>query len=122
MAIPLVIPIHQTTTENLDIWLYFGVDFQKHWWQNFGGLAQQTESPPTTFSNPKHYPLQKRKFENVSTRHTTDSGSSGPSVSVTETTSVDEFLTNAEAAQKSFEAERGTARFEIISNFFARFI
>ena len=56
--------------------------------------------------------LQKRKFESVSSRHTTDLGSSAAtSVSVTETTSVDEFLTNAEAAQKSFEAERGTARY-----------
>ena len=56
---------------------------------------------------------QKRKFESVSSRHTTDLGSSSAatSVSVTETTSVDEFLTNAEAAQKSFEAERGTARY-----------
>ena len=36
--------------------------------------------------------------------------STATSVSVTETTSVDEFLTNAEAAQRSFEAERGTAR------------
>ena len=55
---------------------------------------------------------QKRKFESVSSRHTTDLGSSSAatSVSVTETTSVDEFLTNAEAAQRSFEAERGTAR------------
>ena len=53
---------------------------------------------------------QKRKFENVSSRHTTDFGSTATSVSVTENTSVDEFLTNAEAAQKSFEAERGTAR------------
>ena len=55
---------------------------------------------------------QKRKFESVSSRHTTDLGSSAAtSVSVTETTSVDEFLTNAEAAQRSFEAERGTARY-----------
>ena len=55
---------------------------------------------------------QKRKFESVSSRHTTDLGSStATSVSVTETTSVDEFLTNAEAAQRSFEAERGTARY-----------
>ena len=53
---------------------------------------------------------QKRKLESVSSRHTTDFGSSATSVSVTETTSVDEFLTNAEAAQRSFEAERGTAR------------
>ena len=30
-------------------------------------------------------------------------------ISITENTSIDEFLSNAEAAQKSFEAERGTA-------------
>ena len=30
-------------------------------------------------------------------------------ISITENTSVDEFLSNAEAAQRSFEAERGTA-------------
>ena len=30
-------------------------------------------------------------------------------ISITENTSIDEFLSNAEAAQRSFEAERGTA-------------
>ena len=30
-------------------------------------------------------------------------------ISITENTSIDEFLTNAEAAQRSFEAERGSA-------------
>ena len=44
----------------------------------------------------------------VSHRHTTDFGSSSGQtvVSITENSSLDEFLTNAEAAQRSFEAER----------------
>jgi len=49
---------------------------------------------------------------NASTRHTTIDESDGghQPISITENTSIDEFLTNAEAAQRSFEAERGTAR------------
>ena len=45
----------------------------------------------------------------VSSRHTTaDDGGPAP-ISITENTSIDEFLSNAEAAQRNFEAERGTA-------------
>ena len=49
---------------------------------------------------------QDHKF-NVSSRHTTDTNPVG--ISVTETTDIDEFIANAEAAQRSFTAERGTA-------------
>ena len=57
---------------------------------------------------------QRRRFDNVSTRHTTDIASENTAVSITENTSIDEFLTNAEAAQRSFEAVRGTA--SIVTN------
>jgi large subunit GTPase 1 len=49
---------------------------------------------------------QERRFA-TSSRHTTDdSGATAPMTSITENTSIDEFLSNAEAAQRSFEAER----------------
>ena len=37
-------------------------------------------------------------------------------ISITENTSIDEFLSNAEAAQRSFEAERGTAAIAVSKN------
>ena len=49
---------------------------------------------------------QDNKFE-ISTRHTTDFATANTAISITETTSIDEFITNAAAAQKNFEAERG---------------
>ena len=49
---------------------------------------------------------ERRRTDGVSSRHTTEANP----VSVTENTSVDEFLANAEAAQRTFEAERGNAR------------
>ena len=49
---------------------------------------------------------QDHKFS-VSNRHTTDFGSANTAISITETTSIDEFLTNAQASQRNFEAERG---------------
>ncbi len=53
--------------------------------------------------------LRQRDRDRVaSSRHTTDFGSSVTSVSVTENTSVEEFLSQAEAAQRNFEAERGS--------------
>ena len=49
----------------------------------------------------------------VSSRHTTDEGSifasENTAISITETTALDEFLSNAEASHRSFEAERGVA-------------
>jgi len=46
----------------------------------------------------------------VSSRHTTSTEDDGAApISITENTSIDEFLSNAEAAQRNFEAERGTA-------------
>jgi len=49
-----------------------------------------------------------RRLGPASSRHTTDTDNSGPTaISITENTAIEEFLTNAEAAQKSFEAERG---------------
>ncbi len=49
---------------------------------------------------------QGRDHKSVSSRHTTDT-SSETQVSMTENTSVEEFLSHAEASQRSFEAERG---------------
>ena len=49
----------------------------------------------------------------VSSRHTTDDGggfaTENKGISITETTALDEFLSNAQASHKSFEALRGTA-------------
>ena len=50
----------------------------------------------------------------VSSRHTTAAeaeaeGATGTAISITENTSIDEFLSNAQAAQRNFEAERGSA-------------
>ncbi len=55
--------------------------------------------------------LQRRKKVDMytSTRHSADLEQHQAITSVTETTSIDEFLTNAEAAQRNFEAERGYA-------------
>ena len=50
---------------------------------------------------------QREKDRTVSSRHTTDFGGASNAVSITENTSVEEFLSQAEAAQRSFEAERG---------------
>ena len=61
---------------------------------------------------------KKQLSRNVSARHTTaDDSGSGTVVSITENTSIDEFLSNAEAAQRSFEAERGTAAIAVSSSF-----
>ena len=38
-------------------------------------------------------------------------------ISITENTSIDEFLSNAEAAQRSFEAERGSAAIAVSSKY-----
>jgi hypothetical protein len=53
--------------------------------------------------------LTKRKKRQIytSTRHTTDIEGHANLSSVIETTSVDDFLSNAEAARKNFEAEKG---------------
>lgn len=64
---------------------------------------------------------RKRDLESISKRHTTlEAGSGGPQ-SITEMTSIDEFLSNAQAEERSFEAEsarnfvlaQGTLRDEI---------
>ncbi len=49
----------------------------------------------------------KERAREVSSRHTTDFGSANTAISITENTSVEEFLSQAEAAQRSFQAERG---------------
>ena len=61
--------------------------------------------------------LRKKHMDRtISRRHTTaDESTSGTVVSITENTSIDEFLSNAEAAQRSFEAERGTAAIAVSS-------
>ena len=57
--------------------------------------------------------LLRKRHNNLtaSTRHTTldDKDGGHQPISITENTSIDEFLSNAEAAQRSFEAERGSA-------------
>ena len=55
--------------------------------------------------------LLKRKKHDfyTSTRHTTDIEANQIIQSVTEQTSIDEFLASAEAARKNFDAERGHA-------------
>ena len=50
---------------------------------------------------------KKYKARETSSRHTTD-GPSQPSISITENTTIDEFISNAEAAQRNFEAERSS--------------
>ena len=54
----------------------------------------------------------------VSSRHTTSTDADGgpAPISITENTSIDEFLSNAEAAQRNFEAERGTAAIAVSAN------
>lgn len=52
--------------------------------------------------------IKKREHERyTSSRHTTDFAATNTAISITENTSVDEFLSHAESAQRSFEAERG---------------
>ena len=55
--------------------------------------------------------LQKRKKVEMytSTRHTTDYEQNQNISSVTEQKDLDEFLSNAEAMRRNFEAERGQA-------------
>ena len=55
--------------------------------------------------------LQKRKKHDfyTSTRHTTDIEANQVVQSITEQTSLDEFLASAEASQRNFDAERGYA-------------
>ena len=50
-----------------------------------------------------------RGHRSVSSRHTTSTDDGPVPISITENTSIDEFLSNAEAAQRNFEAERGSA-------------
>ena len=54
--------------------------------------------------------LRKREANfSISTRHTTADDAPATVTSITENTSLEEFLTNAEASQRTFEAERGRA-------------
>jgi len=66
---------------------------------------------PKKKSNQLGQSLLRKKQMNreISARHTTADEPTSTVMSITENTSIDEFLSNAEAAQRSFEAERGTA-------------
>ena len=70
--------------------------------------------------------LQRRSghgHRTVSSRHTTSTDDGGPApISITENTSIDEFLSNAEAAQRNFEAERGTAAIAVSQTYFYQHI
>ena len=61
-----------------------------------------------------------KKYNNLSSSdsHTTlDETDGHQPISITENTSIDEFLSNAEAAQRSFEAERGSAAIAVSSKY-----
>ncbi|XP_071746577.1 large subunit GTPase 1 homolog [Lepeophtheirus salmonis] len=64
-----------------------------------------------TKSNPlgKSLLRKKRQIRDVSTRHTSIADGA-PSISITENTSIDEFIANAEAAEREFTAHRGFSK------------